>query len=95
MTRFGLLITFIIAIGILTWDEIKNQQRVPVPTKYVHAAVVWGILGIIADFGAPEVASVFGLGLVLAMAYGYYNSQHTTTETNVGTMSGSRPLAGG
>lgn len=90
--RFGLFVTFILAMGILTWDELKNHQRIPQPQKYVHAGVVWAILGFVAEFGAPEVAAIFGVGLVLAMTYSYYNAAHTTAEPNVGTMSGSRPL---
>lgn len=69
--RFGLLATFISAIAILTWDEIKNQQRVPEPQVYVHAAVVWAVLGIVSELGVPELAALFGLGYVVSMLYTY------------------------
>jgi len=71
-SRFALLATFLAAVGVVTWDEIKRMQRVPHPEKYVHAAVVWAILGIVADLGAPEIAALFGFGMVLSMLYRFY-----------------------
>lgn len=72
--RFGLLATFIAAIGIISWDELKHKQRVPHPEVYIHAAVVWAILGIISELGVPELAAIFGLGLVLSMLYIYFKA---------------------
>jgi hypothetical protein len=69
--RFGLLATFVSAVAIITWDELKNKQRFPHPEVYVHAAVVWAILGVVSDLGAPDIAALFGLGLLLSMLYIY------------------------
>lgn len=72
--RFGLLATFMLALAILTWDEVKHQQRVPHPDVYWHAAVVWAILGIASELGVPELAALFGVGYVLSMMYGYFKA---------------------
>lgn len=79
--RFGLLATFIAAISILTWDELKTKQRVPHPEVYIRAAVVWAILGLIGELGVPELASLFGLGLVLSMLYVYVKPTAGGTES--------------
>jgi hypothetical protein len=72
--RQGLLVSFIAAIGLITWDELKNRQRVPHPERYVSAVIVWFILGLVAELGAPELAGLFGIGLVLTLYYSYYNN---------------------
>lgn len=74
MSRSALMVSFLAAIGIVTWHEIKTLQRIPHPATYVHAAVVWAILGIVSDLGAPELAAVFGAGLVLSMVYRFYTT---------------------
>lgn len=66
---FGLLGTFVIGIGIITWDEVKNQQRVPHPERYMYVALVWGVLGIIGELGAPELAALIGLGYIITLIY--------------------------
>lgn len=69
-----MLATFLGAVAILTWDEIHTKQRVPHPEVYVHAAVVWAILGVAADLGIPELAGIFSIGLLLAMLYVYFQA---------------------
>jgi len=61
--------TFLLTIIVLTWDEIREQKRVPVPRRYVSAGAVYGVLGIVSTLGAPEVAAVFAVGVLLAQIY--------------------------
>jgi hypothetical protein len=70
--RRGLLTTYIIALSIITWDEVKNFQRVPQPKRYLYATLVWAVLGFLADMGLDSIAVLFGVGLVLSMAYSQY-----------------------
>lgn len=74
----GLLVTYFAALAIITWDELKHKQRIPHPENYVRAGIVWAILGVVAEIGAPEVAGIFGLGLVVAMLYVYFQSAQST-----------------
>jgi hypothetical protein len=85
--RFGLLSTYVAAIAIVTWREVKLYQRTPEPKYYVRVAIVWGILGVVAELGVPELAALFGLGFVLAMLYDFYANSGT-----VGTAEGSNPI---
>lgn len=74
MSRYALLLTFLVAVAIIAWDEIKVAQRFPMPKRFVYAAVVWGILGVIAELGADDVAAAFGVGMVLVLAYQHYKA---------------------
>jgi hypothetical protein len=38
----------------------------------VYAGIVWGILGVVAEVGAPELAAAFGVGFLLALGYNYF-----------------------
>lgn len=69
--RFGLLGTFFAAVSVITWDELKHQQRFPHPEVYVYVALVWAILGIVGELGAADLAALFGLGIFLTMLYTY------------------------
>ena len=78
--RTGLLATWLLALSIIGWDEIKRNNRVPQPQRFIAAGVVWAILGVVADFGAPEIATILGIGFILSMLYTYYNSQQPGAE---------------
>jgi len=85
MRRLGLLTTFIAALAILTWDEVKTQQRVPKPEVYWHAVIVWAVLGVVAELGVPELAALFGFGYVLSMLYRYYQAPSATIGGGAGS----------
>ena len=87
----GLVATFIAAIGILAWDEVNIEKRVPMPSKFVYAGIVWGVLGIVAELGAPEIAFIFAVGILLSMGYVYFQSPRRTVDT--ASMSGSRDIS--
>lgn len=67
--RTGLLITAVAAASIVTYNEMSNLQRVPRPENYMHIAIVWSILGILAEVGAYDIAVALGTGIVIAMLY--------------------------
>lgn len=91
MNRYGLLATFLIAVAMNAWDEMKVKQRVPQPQRFVYIAVVWGVLGIVAEMGAPDLAAVFGAGMVLALAYTHFNASQTAPNVGVNPKE-TRPL---
>lgn len=75
MSRTALLVSFILAILFLAVHEIVQLQRVPRPQAFMHAVWVWGVLGIVSELGLPEIAAVFSFGVVIAMAYTYFETK--------------------
>lgn len=71
--RSILLATFLAALATLTWSEAHKYQVVPRPSRYVGAAVAWGILGFLAPAVSYRLAAMFGIGLYLALLYQYFN----------------------
>lgn len=66
--------TFFAALGIITFDEVAKLKRWPHPDRYGRAIIIWAILGLISDLGAPQLATIFAAGLVLTLLYQYYNT---------------------
>lgn len=64
-----LVAMFILSLGVVTWDEIREQKRVPKPERYVRVGIVYVMLGVVALLGAPELAAAFGAGVVLMLLY--------------------------
>lgn len=69
-----LVATFIAAMAMVTWSEVKDYKRTPQPARYVGAGVVYGLLGILAPFISFELAGLFGIGLLLTLLYQHYKS---------------------
>lgn len=69
LQRFGLLTTFLVAVALIAWTEMRYEQRVPRPERFVFVGLVWATLGIISDLVSPELAALFGVGLVLTLLY--------------------------
>lgn len=94
MNRYGMFVTFWAAVAIVSYNELRINMRVPHPDRYIKACIVWGLLSVVADLGAPEVATIFAVGLLVAMIYGYYTGKpnlvtpsdigNTTIPTDVG-----------
>lgn len=61
--------SFLVAIGLITWNEIKVFKEVPKPERYVGVGVVYGLLGIVASIGDYATAAVFGWAMVVALLY--------------------------
>ena len=76
--RFGLPATLIGALTLIAWDEIRTKQRVPHPESFMHAILVWAILGVIGELGARDIATLFAVGLLISMIYVYYLNKQAT-----------------
>lgn len=81
------LMSFLLALTIVTYSDVYKRLHgvdksqawnammiLPKPRLYVYVAIVWGVLGILAETGAAEVATLFGFGLCAAMFYSAVNS---------------------
>lgn len=67
-----LFYTFIFAIGIITWTEMKKYHQVPRPSRYVGASLTWGLLALGAPILTYPFVSVFSLGLLLMLITSYF-----------------------
>lgn len=65
----GLPALFLLAVALVTWDEIRHKGHVPpYPQRYVGAAVAFGLLGVLDKFAA-RLSTALAFGLVLALGY--------------------------
>lgn len=63
-----ILVMWVIAIALITRDEIKSGVGMPRPHRYVGSAMVYGIAAILAEFAGP-LAVWLAVGWTLSIAY--------------------------
>lgn len=61
-------VTVWVAIAMQVYDQVFNQFKVPEPKRFIAVAVVWALLGIVAELGAYPIAAAFAIGLVVMLA---------------------------
>jgi hypothetical protein len=64
-----LIACWLIVIGVITWDELHKKKETPVPQRYIHASIGFGLLGLAGYLITFQLAGVFGVGLLLALLY--------------------------
>lgn len=69
----GLVFTLWIAVALIAWDSYRAGE-LPPPRRFAWVAIVWSILGLIGTAVAPEIATLFAFGVLLAMAYDYLSN---------------------
>jgi len=71
--RGGLLAAWFASLGLTSWRTVSHLHRPPLPSEVVSTLVVFGGLSLISasDQAAP-VAAVFGWGVVVAQAMGFF-----------------------
>lgn len=84
----GLVATFWIAVALIAHDSYKAGE-LPAPQRFTWIVVVWSVLGLIGSAMSPQLATAFGVGLLLAMAY-YWLENPTVNKTHGGGSTGSR-----
>src|SRR5690348_8503638 len=67
-----LLGCYIFAVALVTWNEIHDNHRVPLPSRYLSAGLVFGTLGLVGPFITYPLAAVIGLGVVVALYYQHW-----------------------
>lgn len=91
--RVVLLVSFFVAIAIITYQEVHDGSQIPRPKRYISAGMVYGLLGVLAPFVGYPVTGALGVGMVLALIWQHYYhpsaSQQDTPDvgTDEGTVS--------
>lgn len=83
-----LVMSFFVAIAMVTWQEVRDAKIVPRPRRYVSAAMVYGILGVAAPVLSYSFAGILGVGMVLALFWQHYNNTSTVRDADVDTSTG-------
>lgn len=65
MNKF--LIAFFVAVGLVTWQEIKCCRDLPWPPRYVYTGLTFGLLDLVS-LADEDLAGVIAIGFVLAIA---------------------------
>lgn len=65
------MVTAAIAFGLVVASELYEYKRRPMPSRILKLVGIWAVLGWVADFGAPELALAFAVGLILTMLFTY------------------------
>lgn len=63
-----ILVLWVIAIALITRDELASGEFMPRPSRYVGSAMVYGVAAVIAEFAA-DLAFWLAFGWTLAIAY--------------------------
>jgi hypothetical protein len=63
-----ILVLWVIAIALITRDELRGGQRLPRPSRYVGSAMVYGIAAVLSEV-AGDLAVWLAVGWTLAIAY--------------------------
>lgn len=64
-----LIVTWLIVLGVITWDELSKKKEVPLPQRYIHASLGFGLLAVAGYLITFQLAGIFGVGLLLALLY--------------------------
>lgn len=83
-----LLMSFFVALVIVSYQEIHDAQVIPRPRRFVSAGLVYGILGTLAPFISYPLAGLLGVGMVLALVWQHYAGNSTSPvdgDTDSGT----------
>lgn len=62
-----ILVLWVIAVALITRDEIRSGYTLPRPHRYTGSAIVYGMAALLAELAGP-VAVVFALGWTIAIA---------------------------
>lgn len=62
----GVTLATLVAVGIVTWDEVHVLQRMPCPARYVYVLAIFGAIGLISG-RYPAFASAVAWALVIGL----------------------------
>lgn len=69
------MVAFIGSVAVISWQEIKDFHRVPIPSRFVGAGVAFGILAM-SEPVIGKLSSTLAWGLLLGLLY--EQNQHKT-----------------
>lgn len=67
--RAILLMEWLIVVGLVTYDEIVKNSRMPLPSRYLAASMAFAGLGLASALISDALAAALGGGLLLALLY--------------------------
>lgn len=80
---------FVGSLAVITWRELNNPPAgaplpLPTPSRYVGAAIVFGILEFMSDIWNPRISDVLAAGffLTLAISTAQNGIQHNASSGN-------------
>jgi hypothetical protein len=75
-----ILVMWVIALALITRDELSTGAVMPHPSRYVGSAMVYGLAAILAELAGP-LAVWLAAGWTLAIAFQTLSpNEHQTTE---------------
>jgi hypothetical protein len=94
-------------VVIITWRDIKNKQRPPIPSELLASFIVFGALSVAqTSESMNKAATVFGWGIVIATFFNFVDptfsknpgknqaAQNVTPITTAGAAAAQTPLPG-
>ena len=63
---------FVLAVSVVTYDEIVKNGRIPLPSRYLGAGLAFGVLSIASPFISDKLAATLGAGVVLAVLFNMF-----------------------
>lgn len=63
----GVMSAWLVAMGVVSWDQITQDHEAPVPGRLVSVSLLYALLGIVGEWNSG-VAALTGWGLVVALA---------------------------
>lgn len=62
----GVTLATLVAVGIVTWDEVHVLQRMPCPARYVYVLAIFGAIGLLGS-RYPSFAAAVAWALVIGL----------------------------
>lgn len=63
-----ILVMWVIALALITRDELRSGEQLPRPSRYVGSAMVYGLAAVLAELTGP-LAVWLAAGWTLTIAY--------------------------
>lgn len=97
MSRFTTA-AFVGSLAVITWRELNNPEAgaplpLPLPSRYIGAAIVYGILEFMSDVWNPRISDALAGGYFLALLISTAQNGITKSSSGGGS-TGSAPVQG-
>lgn len=79
-----MLVAFAVAVGLISWNEIKTCHDLPWPPRFVFAGLTFGMLDMLSLID-EDLAGVIAVGFVLALALPFAESVETARTSKATT----------
>lgn len=90
-----LVSTFLVAVALLTWNEMKVNKVMPRPQRYVGAGVIWALLALLSPVLTYSLSGMFSVGVVLMLLYKNVSSSSGSADQGGSGLGGGGSVGGG